>query len=157
MCILCGKMHTPLRFVCVFQKSAGSNNQFLDSCVLMYVPNNFHSFKNVWHKKILVYVIGISQILIQKKICHIPELRIYQKLFILSNFYQKICKKCANSTKKGILKPQETKKEQNRPLMKFKYIVGTVTKNFEILKIAGSRAEFLDLTLKFKTFFENSI
>jgi hypothetical protein len=64
MCILCGKMHTPLRFVRVFKKSAGSNNQFLDSCVLMCVPNNFNSFKSVWPKKILVYVLGISQILI---------------------------------------------------------------------------------------------
>ncbi len=40
-----------------------------------------------------------------------PELRIYQKYIILSNFYQKNCKKCANSTKKGILKPKETKSE----------------------------------------------
>ncbi len=37
--------------------------------------------------------------------------------------------------------------------MKFKYIVGTVTKNFEILKIAGSRAEFLDFDFEIKIFF----
>ena len=59
----------------------------------MCVPNNFNHFKSGWPKKILVYVNGISQILIKKKICHFPELRIYQKLFILSNLYQKICKK----------------------------------------------------------------
>ncbi len=62
----------------------------------------------------------------------------------MSNFHQKICEKCANSTKKSILKPQETKSEQNRPLMKLKKLGATVTKHFEILKIAGSRAEFLD-------------
>jgi len=43
-----------------------------------------------------------------EKICHFPELRIYQKYFILSNFYRKICKKCANSTKKSIFKQGQT-------------------------------------------------
>ncbi len=76
----------------------------------MCVPNNFNHFKSGWPKKILVYVNGISQILIKKKICHFPELRIYQKLFILSNLYQKICKKCANSTKKGHFKTIGDKK-----------------------------------------------
>ncbi len=55
-----------------------------------------------------------------------------------------------NSTKKGILKPWETKSEQNRPLMKFTNI--SATKKFEIIKIAGSRAEFLDFDFEILNF-----
>ncbi len=63
----------------------------------------------------------------------------------MSNFYQKICKKCANSTKKGHFKTIDDKKvNRTDPSRNLKILGATVTKNFEILKIAGSRAEFLD-------------
>ncbi len=79
MCILCGKMYTPLQFMCVFKKSAGTNNQFMDCFELMCVLDNFNRFKSFWPQTILMHVIAISPKINLEKICHFPELRISQK------------------------------------------------------------------------------
>ncbi len=63
----------------------------------------------------------------------------------MSNCYQKICKKWANSTKKGHFKTIGDKKvNRTDPSWNLKILGATVTKNFEILEISGSKAEFLD-------------
>ena len=43
------------------------------------------------------------------------------------------------------------------PSWNLKILGATVTHDFEILKIAGSRVEFLDFDLEILNFFENSI
>ncbi len=57
----------PCDLCAYFRNLQGQTISSWDSCVLMCLPNNFNSFKIVWPKKILVNVIGTSQILIQKK------------------------------------------------------------------------------------------
>ncbi len=55
--ILCGKMHTPCDLCAYFRNPQG---QTISSWILVYLC--------VWPKKILVYVIGIFQLLIQKNL-----------------------------------------------------------------------------------------
>jgi hypothetical protein len=74
-----------------------------------------------------------------------PRMENLSKIIHLENFYQNICKKCTNITIKGPFKTMGEEKQIKQTPMKFKKILEvTFTKKLKILKIAGSRAEFLD-------------
>ena len=122
----------------------GSNNQFLDYCLLMCVPNNFNSFKSVWPPKILVYGIGISQILIWKKYAISQNWESIKNNSFWVIFIKKYVKIVQTVLKRALLNHRRQKVNRTDPSWNLKILGATVTKNFEILKIAGSRAEFLN-------------
>ncbi len=79
-----------------------------------------------------------------EKICHFPELRSIKNNTFWVIFIKKYVKNEQTVLKRALLNHRRQKVNRTDPSWNLKILGATVTKNFEILKIAGSRAEFLD-------------